>query len=515
MKDGHDTETPTSRRQFLANAGKVALGATFLTRQVWTVAATPDGPAWVPASADAVLPAGPNWGQLERGLRGSLLRPRSSGYGTAIKIRNIRYASVRPAGVAMVSGAKDIATAIAWARDNEVEMVPRSGGHCYGGYSTTRGLVINLNGMTKISVDARAGTMTTVGAATNQGVLVAGKPYGAALPGGQCPTVGIPGFTLGGGLGFSMRQFGLAIDALQETTIVMADGKVLTASHEEHPDLFWALCGGGGGNFGINTSFKFKTFKAPKQVTVFSLTWTGDDCIQAFMAFQEVLLPRELGAIAHFSVSTSKSGAKTPGLRIFGRLVGNTQTIQKLLQPVQAAAQPKTSYMKEMSLWSAKRWLGSDEGPPNAFAERSRFHPKPLAEEGVHAVLNGLLQAPIGTAGKMSSDVLFFAWGGAVSDVAPTATAFVHRNDVWLQAFNSSWDLDLPQAKIDELVAWQISFYDEFATYGSDRAFQNFIDPALVDPMGSYYAENQARLVEMKWKYDPKNVFHFAQSIRG
>jgi FAD/FMN-containing dehydrogenase len=168
----------------------------------------------------------PNWDQLRRTLRGKLLRPGDVGYDEAIKIRNLRYAATHPAGVALVADAQDVSTAIAWARDNRVAMVSRSGGHSYAGYSTTPGLVINLKGMTRVTVDGTNGKMTIRGAATNQDVANAGKPAGLAIPGGQCPGVGVAGFVLGGGLGFYMREHGLGIDSLLATEIVTADGAV-------------------------------------------------------------------------------------------------------------------------------------------------------------------------------------------------------------------------------------------------------------------------------------------------
>ena len=167
---------------------------------------------------------GPDWDQLGRILKGKLLRPGDSGYDDVIKIRNIRYAGTHPAGVALVADAQDVATAIAWARDNGVPMVSRSGGHSYAGYSTTPGLVINLKAMTGVTVDRTNGNMKITGAATNQDVANAGKPAGRAIPGGQCPAVGVAGFVLGGGLGFYMREHGLGIDSLLATEIVTADG---------------------------------------------------------------------------------------------------------------------------------------------------------------------------------------------------------------------------------------------------------------------------------------------------
>jgi FAD/FMN-containing dehydrogenase len=418
--------------------------------------------------------------------------------------------------VAIVADAKDIATALAWARDNRVEMVMRSGGHSFGGYCTTPGLVINLTGLTKVTLDPTAATMTCVGAATNEDVAVAGRPHGKSLAGGQCPTVGIPGFTLGGGLGFYMRQHGLASDSLLATELVTADGKLLTVSEKEHPDLFWALRGGGGGNFGISTSFTFRTFTVPNQVAIFSLIWEGQACVKAFLAFQELLLqaPKALGAVAHFSAEVDPAGKVFAQLRVFGQLADTQAAAEKLLAPVLAAAKPKTTLIEARNFWDAKTWLAEDTGAPNAFAERSRYHPKPLTEPGVQAVVDALAKAPIGT-GKLSVESAFFAWGGAVADVRPTDTAFIHRNDVWLQAFDASWGLSDPKPAVDKLLVWLDEFYDAMKPFASDRAYQNFIDPQLKDPLPAYYGDNLKRLVEVKRRYDPSNVFRFAQSIKG
>lgn len=491
-----------------------------ITRRTFLLAAggTVAGASAPVAAAGVSSAAGPNWDQLERCLTGKLLRPDAdaTAYARAIKIRNLRYASTRPAGVAMVADAKDVATAIAWARDNQVEMVSRSGGHSFAGYSTTPGLVINLGGMTKVTVDPPTGTMTTFGAATNEDVVKAGRPHGQSLAGGQCPTVGIPGFTLGGGLGFYMRQHGLAIDALLATELVTADGKVLRVSTKEHPDLFWALRGGGGGNFGINTSFTFRTFAVPDHVTIFSLTWEGEACLKAFLAFQEVLLhaPNILGAVAHFSAMAGKSGSAVPTLRVFGQFVGTKESTEKLLAPVLAAAKSKSSRIDTMSFWNAKTWLASDVGAPNAFAERSRYYPKPLGEPGVQAAMAALAKAPIGS-GELAVESAFFAWGGEVAKVASTDTAFIHRNDVWLQSFDASWGLSDPKPEVDRLLAWLDEFYNAMRPFGSDRAYQNFVDPRLDDPLRAYYGENLRRLVEVKRSYDPNNIFTFPQGIKG
>ena len=364
-------------------------------------------------------------------------------------------------------------------------------------------------------VNKKPQALTTFGAAKNQDVAAVGRQYGRGLPGGQCPTVGVSGFVLGGGLGFHMREHGLGIDSLLETEIVTADGKLLHVSDKEHPDLFWALRGGGGGNFGINTSFTFRTFSIPEQVTTFSLTWEGEACIQAFLAFQEVLVhaPDTLGAIADFSAETGKSGPSQPVLEVVGQLVGTKNATEKLFASVIAAAKPKTAEIEERSFWDAKTYLSEVTNAPKPFAERSRFHPGPLTEAGVTAIIDAFTRAPLKGSQRVESS--FFAWGGAVARVAPDATAFVHRNNLWLQTFHCSWGAEDTKLMTDQLIGWLDEFYNAMKPFASDRAFQNFPDPQLEHPLQSYYGENLKRLVEVKRNYDPYNFFTFDQSIKG
>jgi len=458
---------------------------------------------------------GPDWDQLGRILKGKLLRPGDCGYDDVIKIRNLRYAGTHPAGVALVADAQDVATAIAWTRDNGVPMVSRSGGHSYAGYSTTPGLVINLKAMTGVTVDRTNGNMNITGAATNQDVANAGKPAGRAIPGGQCPAVGVAGFVLGGGLGFYVREHGLGIDSLLATEIVTADGTQRRVTVEELPkkELFWALCGGGGGNFGINTSFKFRTFVVPKRVMTFSLRWDAEDCVRAFLLFQEILrdAPHSLGAIAHFgTVWDQPSGTARTSLRVFGQVVEGKKAAHKLLEPL-CGTLPWETLIEEKDFWAAKDWLAGTPSAPNAFTERSRFHTKPLPEAAVGTLVEALVHAPIDRPNQ-SVESPFFAWGGSVAKVAPHATAFVHRKDVWLQSFNCSW---ASKQAMDRLIAWQDKLYRAMGAYSSDRSYQNFTDPELEHPLQAYYGENLPRLIEVKRQFDPNNVFTFPQSIRG
>ena len=172
---------------------------------------------WLSACSTA---AGPNWDTLARTLRGRLIRSGNPGYEDAALPQNLRYAARRPAGIAQCADTSDVRTAIRWARDNYVPVVPRGGGHSYGGYSTTRGLLIDLNGMTGVTADPADGTARVVGAARNRDLAAALQPLGVTVSAGRCPGVGVGGLTLGGGFGFSARELGLTTDALIETELV-------------------------------------------------------------------------------------------------------------------------------------------------------------------------------------------------------------------------------------------------------------------------------------------------------
>jgi FAD/FMN-containing dehydrogenase len=195
------------------------------------------------------------WNDLASRLDGWLLRPGDAMYPAATMISAARYAGAQPAGIAVCVSPRDAATCVNWARENGVLVAIRSGGHNYAGFSTSEGLVIEVRGMLSVTVDQNAGTVTVAGGANNADVGAALKPYGLYFPGGRCPTVGVSGLTLGGGWGFSCRHLGMTCDSLVSTELVTASGEIVTASETENPDLFWAIRGAGGGNFGVHTSF--------------------------------------------------------------------------------------------------------------------------------------------------------------------------------------------------------------------------------------------------------------------
>jgi len=214
-----------NRREFLkASAGVAVLGA---------------GGAALLAAARR-LP----WDALARRLSGRVVLPGERGFAEFALPNNLRYSAVRPAGIAMCKNAHDVSASILWARENGVPLVARSGGHSYAGYSTTDGLMIDLRAMNGVSLDESTGVATIGGGALNGDVYQYFGSRNLAITHGRCPSVGVAGLALGGGIGFNMREHGLTCDHMMATEIVLADGTIRRVSGDD--DLFWACRGAGG-----------------------------------------------------------------------------------------------------------------------------------------------------------------------------------------------------------------------------------------------------------------------------
>jgi FAD/FMN-containing dehydrogenase len=218
-------------------------------------------------------------------VSGRVIRPQDPDYGEARWDFNTRVSRF-PAAIVICAETRDVQNAIRWARQQDYPLRARAGGHSYEAFSTVDdGLVVDLGGLSEVSVDARRGEVR-VGAGVRLGDLYRHLwEHRLALSAGTCPSVGIAGLTLGGGFGFLSRQDGLTCDNLLAVDLVDADGAVLRASDQEHPELFWALRGGGGGNFGIATSFTFR-MRSIGDVALYSVTWPWDDVADVLDTWQ-------------------------------------------------------------------------------------------------------------------------------------------------------------------------------------------------------------------------------------
>jgi hypothetical protein len=505
------TRSALSRRGFLIGTSALAVASQLGIRPNAVFAQD------APSVSDAA------WRDLSKRILGPVLRPADFDFAKFNLPNNLRYADIRPAGIALCASTTDVAEAIRWCRQNSVPFVARSGGHCYAGYSMTTGLTIDVSMMNAPYFDPRTGIVRIGAGARNQILYAALRKANIAITHGRCPTVGVAGFVLGGGIGFNMRVNGLACDQVVESEIVLADGRVLTldARNNDHTvaDLYWACRGGGGGNFGINTTFALKTFPAPP-VCVFKFEWSAapGDMERLFGALMAALDagPDTLGT--RFSV-----GAITPDqqrrrepmkLDLIGQIQrGTRQQVLNLLKPVYAIKKPGTEKIEELPYWAGQDFL-EEPGTPALFQERSTFLVKPLDAQGRKIAFDFLCRWPgTGSGPDATADFRFFQTGGRINKVAANATAFVHRDTRWIQDIGLNWPVGTPPSMLDANFAWQDAFYEAMRPYTNKGAYQNFIDPSLKDWEQAYYGTNLARLKDIKRRVDPTNVFRFAQSI--
>src|SRR6476660_6974079 len=278
------------RRGFLRRAGALAVAspplaalAAACTRASSASRATTSSPATAPPTPTISASPQPLGDELAARLDGRLIRPGTPGYPVARLGYDPRFDDVRPRAVVMATTSRDVARTILFARDHDLAFAARCGGHSYGGYSLSDGIVIDVSEMA--TVRTSAGT-ATIGAGARVIDVAAGvAATGAVIPVGTCATVGMSGLTLGGGQGVVGRRFGLTCDSLRAATVVLADGRIVTCDAANEPDLFWALRGAGGGNFGVVTSFTFSSHPLAG-ITAFSLSWPWSDAEDVVGAWQ-------------------------------------------------------------------------------------------------------------------------------------------------------------------------------------------------------------------------------------
>ncbi|ANZ43212.1 hypothetical protein BBK82_33130 [Lentzea guizhouensis] len=451
-------------------------------------AAAPQAPPSGPPGPS--VPSGPpDWAALRSRLSGELLLPDQEGF--TYQGFNPVWNQRTPAAVARCASVDDVRACVEVAR-SRVPIAARGGGHSYAGYSTPEnGLQVDLRRLA--TVEVLPGDQVRVGAGAQLGevaqVLAAS---GRCLPTGTCPTVGVAGLTLGGGIGVLARKYGLTCDHLVSATAVTADGRVVTASAEQEPDLFWALRGGGGGNFAIVTELVFATVPAP-QVTVFSLQYNAG-VADVLGAWQDWIrqAPNELWS------NVVVRGGPEPTCRVGGCFVGPVGGLTSLLSALPA---PASRFVQPQSYPEATQYFAGTGIQHESFVASSRIVRSPLTDPArAVALMNGQ---------SAESYLIFDGLGGAVSDVAANATAFPHRGALACAQIY----FKTPPAGATETAVAMGEVRDRLGELVGDSSYVNYIDPQLPRWAEAYYGDNLARLRDVARKYDPDRVFAFAQSI--
>src|SRR5579862_4314147 len=412
-------------------------------------------------------PARPaDWAAVARDLSGPLVRPGEGDYATAKLLFDPRFDSLHPAGIAYCASPHDVATSVAFARRHGLPVAARCGGHSYAGWSSTRGLILDVTRMAGVSV---SGGTAVIGAGTRLIDVYGGlAAHGRGVPGGSCPTVGIAGLTLGGGVGVVSRAYGLTSDNLLSLQIVTADGQVRTASPSRNPDLYWACRGGGGGNFGVVTSFTFRTHPVG-EIILFFLSWPWSQADRVIAGWQSWApnAPDALWSNLHLAAAP---GGATPTVSVGGCYLGSDADAANLLNQLYAkvGSSPSShflsfpqSFLSAMLVEAGCSSVGyqachlpsyASGGRLNRASEfaKSDFFTTPLSSSGIGTLLAGVtaLQRVAGAAGGVGG-IAFDALGGAVNRVKPGATAFVHRNALFSAQYTTGWTVGAGSAGVN------------------------------------------------------------------
>ena len=432
-----------------------------------------------------------------------MITPTDPAYASARLSFDSLYDTVHPLAIAQPLDAADVSKVVQWAHTTGVHIVARSGGHSYGGYSTTTGVVVDLSKLASVQV---AAGRATIGPGARLGNIYNGLAgHGVAIPAGTCPSVGIGGHALGGGFGLASRAWGLASDNLVSVQIVTADGKILTADASHHSDLYWACRGGGGGNFGIVTRLVFRTHPV-SQGSYFIATWPWAQVEPVLASFPPLGADRARRAR---SVCRLAAGPGGPTVQVFGQFLGSETKLKAALAtlgpPAQKLVTGTSSWLDLVRRWAGclGHTLPSCSAPGHqGFVGASDYiatclPPAQLAR----------FRSVIESRGSLPGALLIDAYGGALNRIAPAATAFVHRNTLAsIQYFAAG---DAASAR-----SWVNASRATLAPATSGAAYVNYIDPDLANWQHAYYGTNLARLQQIKRRYDPHNLFHFAQSIR-
>ncbi|GLW62365.1 hypothetical protein Arub01_06090 [Actinomadura rubrobrunea] len=464
----------------------------------------------------AARPTGPaDWKALERGLEGRLIRPGDADYDRARRLYIPRYDSVRPAAIAYCATPEDVAECVAFATLKEMPVAVRSGGHSYAGWSTGTGLVVDVSPMDEVKVE---GGRAVVGAGTRLIDLYARlADEGAGVPAGTCPTVGVAGLTLGGGLGVLSRAYGLTCDVLESARVVTADGRVRECDARRDPDLFWACRGGGGGNFGVAVEFTYRTHAAD-DVTTFSVRWPWSQAAAVIRGWQRWAPSAPDEVWTSLQISTSPPGG-APAVEVSGAALADPGPhIDRLTSSV--GRDPSGRSARRHTRLDAMRQIAGCSGrtvaqchaqgdlpgqrpegrfPRTDYSGKSHVALRPLPDDAIDA----LVARFAGGNDRSGRSVLMDAMGGAIGRIRPGDTAFPHRGGLFVLQYLADGD-DL---------RWLRGTHKAMDAYLRGAAYVNYIDPDLADWRRAYYGANADRLAKVKAAYDPGRLFRFPQAV--
>ncbi|WP_099223338.1 FAD-dependent oxidoreductase [Mycobacterium persicum] len=439
------------------------------------------------------------WSGLASSIGGRVLLPGSGGSFTSGKqVFNSLYNGSNPAAVVTVTSQADVEKAVAFAAANKLKIAPRGGGHSYIGASAAAGaMVIDLRGLTGgVNFDSATGNVTMPAATELYAAQQALAGAGRAIPTGSCPTVGVGGLTLGGGMGADSRHAGLTCDALKSATVVLPSGQTVTASADDHPDLFWALRGGGGGNFGVTTSMTFATFPTADSDVV-RVDFAPSSAARVLTGWQTWLAAsdRNTWGLVDMSVGGSQANCHVLATCPAGSGPGVADAIKSAVGVQPTGTEHKTLSHMDLVMYLAG---GSSTSSPRGFVAGS---------DVIGTVNSAAAQAIVAALGKWPpasgrASVIVDTLSGAVGDIDPAGSAFPWRR----QSAVAQWYVETPNSGQAAVANNWLSAAHQAVQQFSVGAYVNYLEPNTAP--SRYFGPNLSRLTEIRQRYDPNRLMY-------
>jgi FAD/FMN-containing dehydrogenase len=443
--------------------------------------------------------------ELAGSFSGQLLQPGEAGYEEARRVHN-GLVDKRPALIARCHGVADVVDAVKVGRQLGLEVAVRGGGHNVAGRATVdNGLMIDLGQMKGIQVDPSRKTVQAQGGVTWGELNRETQLHGLAATGGVVATTGIAGLTLGGGLGWLMSKYGLALDNLLSVDLVLADGRMVTASDNDNADLFWGVRGGGG-NFGIASSFEYQLHPVGPTITGGVVAYPITRAREALRFFRDYTasLPDELAVVAALLHAPDGSGAKLAAMVTCH--CGPLASGEQAMRPLKAFGPPVLDALGPMPYCQLNAML--DDGYPKGALNywKSSFLAQ-LSDDAIDIMVESFARCP-----DPMSKLIIEHLHGAATRVGVSDTAFPVRTAGYNFLVLGQW---AEPAISDRCIAWTRQTYADMAPFFATARYVNYLDEDdLGDPVAAAYGPNYRRLQQLKAKYDPDNFFHMNQNIR-
>ncbi len=451
----------------------------------------------------AIQDLGRDVDELAKSFVGQLLQPSSPGYEEARRVHN-GLIDRRPALIARCHGTADAIEALALGRKRGLEIAVRGGGHNVAGRATIdAGLMIDLAPMRATHVDPIRRVARAQGGATWREFNRETQIHGLATTGGVVSTTGVAGLTLGGGIGWLMGKHGLALDNLLSVEIVTAEGKILTASADENSDLFWAVRGGGG-NFGIVTSFEFRLHPVGPIITGGLIAHPFERARDLLHFYRDITrsLPDEMIVFAGLVHAPDGSGAKLAAL--VAAHCGSAADGEAAMRPLKAFGSPVMDALGPIPYCALNALLDAAY-PKGALNHWKSSFLTQLSDDAIDTLIACFARCP-----TPMGQLLLENFHGAACRVGPSETAFPHRAPGHNLVVLSEW---MKPTDTKACTEWARASYDALKPWMSSGRYANYMDAEAGDQAGAAYGGNYARLQKIKAKYDPGNVFHMNQNI--